>query len=485
MFEVIYQVDIRQDGRWSTTALWERESDGRRQVAALIRAPGLDGVRLLRVRTSKVSGREYTSTLEDHDLSDRPQALGVGTVPSAGLCERIEDFDRLSSRLVMNRALRGWLDREQVTVTELICLPKLQKRLEQAEGLMFTVIATVAQAQARSLQVDTKAQVAALSKLVQQGMTRARQSGVSAFPGIDEAGLAKLGAGIVAKVPAGDRGFTMTAAIARDLAQRPHLAAKLDRLLDLAALEPDDLAIRAIDSAVADILASGQVLQDILGQQTDLATALGILLDLAAGRLPTEGPAAKAAAAPDSPLPRLATLLATGIADESRHVLIDRVSRELGGTQPLVKQGDPWVPLRRLADRAFGDLGDGASPDLAMGVIDRTARLLNIGGQAGEAAAIARIGSLFDRDWEAIRFLLALTRSPMSDRHPAAVKKAAGDLLPALASPATLLFWMEDPAEKRQALQGLRREIEAMATRLGESEIILSALDRAIARLDG
>lgn len=485
MFEVIYQVDIRQGGRWSTTALWERESDGRRQVASLIRVPGLDGVRLLRVRTSKVSGREYTSTLEDHDLSDRPQALGVGTVPAAGLCEQLEDFDRLSSRLVMNRALRGWLDREQVTVTELICLPKLQKRLEQADGLMFTVIATVAQAQARTLKVDTKAQVTALSKLVQQGMARARGSGVSAYPAIDEAGVSRIAASIAAKVPAGDRGFTMTAVIARDLAQRPHLAAKLDRLLDLAATEPNDLAIRAIDSAVADILSSGQVLQDILGQQTDLATALAVLLGLAAGRLPTQGPAAKAAAVPDSPLPRLATLLASGIADESRHVLIDRVSRELGGTQPLVKQGDGWQALRGLVEQAFGHLGDGASPDLAMGVIDRTARLLNMGGQAGEAAAIARIGSLFDRDWEAIRFLLALTRSSMIERHPDAIKKAAGDLLPALASPATLLFWMEDPAEKRQALQGLRREIEMTASRLGESEIILSALDRAIAKLDG
>lgn len=483
MFDVVFQVDIRQDGRWTTSALWERESDGRRQVASLLRAPGLDGVRLIRVRTSRVSGREYNTTLEDHDLGGRPKAVGVGSVPRAGLCETVEDFDLLSSRLVVNRALRGWLDKEQVTATELICLPKLQKRLEQADGLMFTVIATVAQAQARTVGVDTKTQVTALSKLVQQAMMRARQAGLSAIPTADAAGLNPVAESVQATVPAGAQRFTMTAAVARELAMRPHLAAKLDRLLEFAALEPNDLAVAAIDSAVADLLASGQVLQEVLGEQPDLATALTVLLDLSCGRLPESGPAAKLAASPDSPLPKLATLLASGIADQCRHVLIDRVSRELGSTQPLVKKGDGWAALRGLAERAFGRLGDAANPELAIGIVDRTARLMNVGGTAGEVAAIGRMGSLFDRDWEAIRFLLCLTRSTMAGRHPAAVKQAANDLLPALASPSTLLFWVEDPQEKRQALEGLRREIEATASVLGDTEIILAALDRAIARL--
>lgn len=481
MFDVSYQVDVRQEARWTTLAMWERESDARRQVDVLLRSNGVEGVRLNRLRISRRTGREYLTTLEEKLLEDRTPAVGVGRVDRAGLCETAEEFWLLPSRQVISKALRIWMDQEQVTTTELLCLPKLQKRLEQADGLMFSAIATVATAQAKATGAEVKPQVAALSRLVADTMKAARSLDVSSYPAIGEEGLSPLTDQVSKSVPIDSQGFVISALVARETSKRPSLSFKLERMMELARLEPNDLAVSAIDRMAADILASGQTIQEVLGEQPDLVSALSVLLDLAAGVADPEEPKNKTAEGP-SLLTQLAEVTGTGIAREVRTVLIERVARELAGSQPLVRKGDGWAALRELLGKAYGQLKEGTTPDLAAGFVDRTARLLNKGGDVGLAEGIRQIGTLFDRDWDAVRFFLALAQSPKAAGQEAALRDAANDLVPMLSTPNTLLYWMDDRVQKRQALEGLRREVIAAGEILAERDLILVALAQALER---
>ena len=92
--------------------------------------------------------------------------------------------------------------------------------------------------------------------------------------------------------------------------------------------------MRLVDGFVADILASGKVVQESLGARANLGDALDALLDLAAGGLDT-------GRAGTEPLTvALNTAFGTHRLTDSRAVLVERVRRAVAGPQRLTKESD-------------------------------------------------------------------------------------------------------------------------------------------------
>ncbi|TAN56094.1 MAG: hypothetical protein EPN20_19315, partial [Magnetospirillum sp.] len=184
---------------------------------------------------------------------------------------------------------------------------------------------------------------------------------------------------------------------------------KLDMLIAWGAEPAAVDHMPVIDGIVADLMVPAQVIQDLLGFQSNLSSALCQIVNL------TEGKAEAAKFAPQT-FTELNRLFAEGRLPQTRDVLLARVVREVGGTNPL-SRNDPAQEyemfhkmLHRLVDK---DTVTGGPP-LAESLLQRGSRVLNSGGAtvAAPQALQLLLGALAD-GCVRLQFLLTLCASSL------------------------------------------------------------------------
>ncbi|MCW5752169.1 MAG: hypothetical protein KIT81_13580 [Alphaproteobacteria bacterium] len=417
-----FEIATLSQGRWVIESLRDDEAEAVELARTLLASEKYEAVRVVRER-SMLDGFTTAKPVYEERFLPRGKTslkLSAGGEESTW-CETLEDFLGSASRRAIGNLLRSFLDHHGITVMELLHDYRWIKKIDAADGLKSAALHRVVRQRAEESGESMTACRARLDGLIAEATTRARDLMASrALPRMLDEGLDALVAACRLAAPdAPQQEHLMRFAICRFIEPRQGLMDRLAALANIAMPASDPLAHRLFDSFAADCLASGTVLQDLLGRQAHLGQALVAIAELAAGRMDKVRPG----------LPPLAGMVGRMIAEressDMRAVLADRIARALAGEQRLTR-GDPRAEagaLGLLCERMQdADGGFPGGPAMVRALARRFSRLDLPGGL--EEIRL-RPGSTAER----IEQLLLLERTAFSDIKKRAIATLLLDLL--------------------------------------------------------
>lgn len=375
-----YEVWQQRDGRWLIDCHVATEVDALARAEELYADESNGAVRVIRAFLHAGGEIMETPILERVREARKGQPpLRLAAAPDEeSWCETLADFYGPSSRRAIARLLRNFLDRYQITPTELLHNHRWIKQLDNQESLLPSAIQRMAAIQAEQRKVDRRIRTDAIDKFVTEASGRARDALASrAAPKLGDGDLAALVETVAERIkdPA-EYGFWLRYAIARAFEDMNAFAAKFERVMSWAAGELPPALLPLIDELAAGLMGAVSMIKDTLGNQPHLGGALATLADLAAGRQEATLAGAPAGFA------AFATLMDNAAMPESRSVLYDRVQRELATDKPLSRE--PATTQRRqfetLLDKLTDDSGIIAGGPAMVAAIARRSRRFDIVG---------------------------------------------------------------------------------------------------------
>ncbi|MQX37995.1 hypothetical protein [Roseospira navarrensis] len=404
-----FEVQVMRDGRWMTESILDREAEAVLLAKKLLNAGTSQGARVISERS--LGGdltAERTVFEETRDIPDK-RPVAISAIDEAPWCETADELYALPARMTMARLLRTYLDRNTVTVSELLYAFRPLSKLQNHDSNIYpSAVDKVASLQAQDREdLDTRTRRDALYGLIDEVGRRARRAEGERMmrgAGLDTLHEAYDKARMAAFDPA-EQAFLVRAAIGRDLAGRQSWLGKLDALLSAVSDDLPDGALAMLDEFIADCLGIGQVVQDILGDRPNLAVALLTLIDLVEGKGET-GAGGQAETAQV-----LAALFAAGKLPSSATVLMDRVYREVAGRSPL-SRNDPSREhefFEVLCDRVISVNGLLGAHRMAVAITRRYNHRINQGGDAGWRQSIVGVSSSLANSARRLHYLAALS----------------------------------------------------------------------------
>ena len=406
-----YEIQTMKDGRWCTQSYMDSEEAAMIAAKRLLADKKCEGARIVHNWTrpdGRIVEKEIfseTRTVKD----DGP--IRIADVDSAPpKCEMPTEYYGPNSRNMMNRILRNYLDKTFLTPTELIYNYRELKRIQEKDTLVPSAVDRIAFLQTRDSNQDSKTRREEIFRNVDEMSARARRAEGMKLPKLDGSFKAVMDA--VARQGGDDSDYLAMVVLSRDLLNTRNWLGKLERLCRLALQEGDPRALDMLDGVIADVLGS-TVVQEILGWQPSLAAAIGRMLDLADGVMPTE----KSDAGESAEL--LNSLLRDGKLPQARAVLIDRAVKQIKSANPLYRS-DPSKERDAFASvvaRLVTQQGLLFGPDAADALTTRASRMVEEGGAAGRRAGIQlTFNTMPDRAFGLV-YLCELARTEMAKEH--------------------------------------------------------------------
>jgi hypothetical protein len=349
-----YEVMSQRDGRWVIDCHVATEVDALARAEELYADESVAAVRVMRAHFGGTGGSFETQILQRVREAKRGQApLRLAAAPDEDTwCETLADFYGPSSRYAMARLLRNFLDRYQITPTELLHNHRWIKLLDNQESLLPSAIQRMAALQAEQRKLDRRVRTDAIDKFVNEATNKARDALASrAAPRLGDGGLPALVEAINERVkePA-EHAFWQRHAIARAFEDMNAFAAKFERTMSWTGIDLPPVMLPLIDELCAGFMGAASMLKDTLGNQPHLGAALNALADLASGH-----PDPTLAGAPPG-FPAFAALMSKAAMPETRSVLYDRLQRELATDKPLSRE--PQQTQRRQFEALMDKLTD-------------------------------------------------------------------------------------------------------------------------------
>jgi hypothetical protein len=371
----------QRGGRWLIDSLSAGEVDALARAEELYADETIGAVRVMRAHFNGagecVLEAQILERVREARRGQAPLRLAAPPDEEAW-CETLADLYGPSSRYAIARLLRNFLDRFQITPTELLHNHRWIKQLDNQESLLPSAIQRMAAIQAERRKTDRRMRADAIDKFVGEATGRARDALTSrAAPTLGEEGLAALADLVAERVKdAAERGFWLRQGVARAFEDMNSFAAKFERVSGWAASELPPALLPLIDELTAGIMGAASMIKDTLGNQPHLGAALATLADLAAGRQEPALAGAPAAFA------GFAALMNKAAMPETRGVLYDRLQRELATDKPLSRE--PVTTQRRqfelLIDKLADDNGIFAGGPAMVAAIARRSRRFDIVG---------------------------------------------------------------------------------------------------------
>jgi hypothetical protein len=372
-----YEVSARREGRWIIDCLSASEPEATARADELYADDNIEAVRVVRGRFGH-DGLTYETVLHERvrEPSRGEPPIRVGRRPTDDAwCESLDDFYGPASRNAIARMLRNFLDRHAITPTELLHHHRYMRLLDRQETLGPQALQRMATMQAAARGVDARTRLDVLSRFADEATSRARDALASrAAPRLGEGGLTALADELARTLPGrSDRDFQLRFAISVAFESVGDPAEKLAMALAWADGLTEPL-VPVVDEIVAGLIGGAALVQQFLGPQSHLASALSALAELVQGRAAKNAPKLLGA---------LAQLMATHDLPETRFGLLERVERELAGAKPLSRDHDG--EQRRLFDELLSQLSgsDGlilGGPPMVEAIARRSQRLQIIGG---------------------------------------------------------------------------------------------------------
>jgi hypothetical protein len=471
MSHTSYDIHIRLRDHWVFEDTRETELMARNAAARLLADPSCAGVRIIRnFHIGSRLVRETEIFQEIREVQDsRPERIN-DIDEASPLCHDADTFAGPDSRHLMGRLFRSYLNSITATPTEVMHSHRELLRMQDKGQLIWSGIGRVAELQAARAGGDGRERRAALSGFVDDLSRRAHAAAQLRLPPL-EAGFGALRATLAGQDGPDTPDYLALTALSRHLLDTRSWAAKLQTLCRLITDEPDPHAVALLDGVVADVLGT-DVIQELLGPQPTLGSALCGMLDLARGRFQPRAPGAQALAEP------LNALFAQRRLPASRRCLILRVHRQLRSAQPLHPR-DPAEErgeFHRLLPRLLTPSGLLEGAVTAEAITQRFARGVEQGGRAGRLGAVRAAFAAMPEPGHGVVYLSALSHSAEAP----ALMEAMLDLLGQVATIRTLpqLGQPGQPANERMA--GAARAVRALAA----SALPTRARDSAMQHID-
>lgn len=343
---ITYEVMSFYDNRWVIDCVMDDEELSIERARSLLLDEKNEQVKVTRQRAMKSGFTTEKIVFEQARPPKGKKEIGLSaSINAAPTCASLEDLFALDARVVMGRVFREFLDKLVITPSELLHNYGYVKKLDATGNLISGAVFQIGQAQANAGLGSVKDLVDGLHRLVDEAKMLARDTLAERkrLPVLEDGQFGLLCRRAEARFEPAERGYMIMTALTNYLAGSQSWGQKFEKLGTLFSDDVDADGADRLDGVVADVLGSGEMVQDLLGAQANLGSALGLLADLGLGRLK----APPAQASPSLKL-LLSMIEARGMA-ASRRVLFDRMKRELKGMKPLCR-GDLAAERAALAE---------------------------------------------------------------------------------------------------------------------------------------
>ncbi len=380
-----FEVQVMRNGRWISSSVLPKQDDALASAQRQFMDRKCEGVRVVRNWERSDGLTDETEVFKRTRNVEEEDNISVAQIDKAPPpCVEVEEYYAFDSRNLINRLFRGYLDQAFLTPTELLHDSRELKRLQDKGTLVTTAVDRVSTLQSRQTGGDSKQRRDEIFKAVEEMSFRLRKVEKMALPQMQGSF-----SNIFTQLPKGeeDRDFLALIVLTKSLLNIRNWAGKLEMLCKLALDEDgknnDAHAIEILDQVIADVLGSN-IVQDILGWQPNLGTAIIRILDLADGQLPdTANDAGESSGL-------LNSLLGQGRLPISKACLVDRAHRQLRSTQPLsrAEPSKEQDTFKAIVERVLLPSGFYDGAETADALTARYSRMLEQGGAVGRKNAI-------------------------------------------------------------------------------------------------
>ena len=378
-----FEVQVLRGNRWVTETVSDTEERGKAAAIKFMADPKCEGVRVmrsyLRLDGSTTDTQTYIQTRTIKD--DAP--IRIASIDEAPpKCKSLNEYYGPESRAVMNKLFRPYMEKMFVIPTEILYNFKEIERIQDRDSLVSSAVDRIATLQTSDGTQESKSRRDELFKSVEEIASRARQVEKVKFPKIGT-NFGALWSATGGSTP-DESDYLALTALSRELVGINSWVGKLDTLCKLADAEKNPRALTLLDGVITDVLGAN-VIEEILGWQPSLASAICRMLDLAEGKMPTE----------KSDAGETAVVLNKLFADKkipiSRACVVERAHRMLRSPNALAKNNPSkeFEELRAVIARLLtidGRLYNGT--DTAEALTVRIGRNVQQGGATGRRLSI-------------------------------------------------------------------------------------------------
>ncbi|EWY40326.1 hypothetical protein N825_37070 [Skermanella stibiiresistens SB22] len=365
-----YETLVCHEGRWLIHCIVPEEEDAVAIGRRLLTEPGNEEIKVVRNRTMLTGFTTKREILHEVRPAIKEKAMVIkGRVDRSVVCEEVDDIYALQSRLIMGRLFRLFLEKYQITATELLHNWTYLRKLSDAGNMLHAAVHQVALAQAAELNIPAKERIHHIEGLVHQAMARARDFYAERrhLPRFDTANLDHVSRRVHARCGPENHVFTMRCLLGQHLMGYGSVGGKMEMLLTLMTEDLDPVLGALFEGVVADALVTTDMIKDLIGPQANLAQSLCSLADFLHGRGDVKRMTPN--------LARIGALIERGAGESCRLILVERLLAELKRDHPL----------DRKCPEADGALLDSVIEHLR-GPSDEL-----LGGEAAEAAIADRL----------------------------------------------------------------------------------------------
>ncbi len=406
-----YEIQILKDNRWVTEAIRNWEGDAKEHAEKILGNKSVAGVRVVLEGAGGNPSRDEV-VLEKRQDANANKPLRIKTIDvTPAFCRAPRDFFGLESRSIMNFMFRDYLEQVCLTPTEVLHNHKELERLADRDNLMSQAVDNIARLQVKETKQELRVRKDEIYACIDQMTAQARRASEIKLPKLSGSFGRLLRK--VADVEGDTPEYLAMVVLSRELAGRSNWIAKLDRLLELASVEkPGSRALLLLDTVIADVLGAN-VVQELLGWQPSLGSAIIGMIDLAQGTFePESNDQVEMTQA-------LNALMQAQSLPASTQILVDRAIRQLKSSQPL-NRSEPSQELqeyRKILAKLLVPGGILSGAKAAEAITVRGARFVEAGGAKGRRTAInATLKVLPDRA-RGVMYLAELSNTSLAEEH--------------------------------------------------------------------
>ena len=405
---------------WQIDATVNKKSEIEEVAAQILGESGVSGVRVVH---DSILIEKSINDLEEEDfvfekIKDAVQEkIFVGEIDTAPNCEVADDLLKPDALTTLNRLFRKYLDKNNITAMEVIHNGKEIKRLNDADTLVPSAVGKVAKIQSENSDASSNERRDILFEFMQEITNKANQAEERGLPAIKKTSFTEAISELKKTASEGELQYLLNVIIAKELIDTRSYWGKLLQTIRWASDLDDPGVEAALDRFVADILANNSVIQDLLGDQLDLGSAVIEMLDLGSGSLETGELDELQEEGIEWTKAKLNQIMARPSFKISQLILLERAEQQIAGSGKLSKEGETGEQERfnAILDRVITKDEVLGGAQMAEALTERQTRLINKGGLTGLKEAINTLIPSLRSPARKIALLLSLASSKMAE----------------------------------------------------------------------
>lgn len=411
-----FEILTLNDTTWQIGATVTNKAEAEEIANQMLSESGVTGVRIVLDHTlisKSIDQLEDTDIIFEKLKEVGQEKVFINDIDKAPDCSAAEDLLLTDSRKAINKLFRRYLDKNNITAMEALHNSKELKRVQDADGLVPSAIAKVSKLQAGPELSNVNERRDILFEFVAAITENARKAEEKTLPKIVGTGIDQAIVAIDELSKTDNFDYLLNITITKALIDVRDWWGKLVQSIDCAESTTDQRGVAALDCFIADILSNNSVIQDLLGDQADLGSAIITMLDLSSGSLKLGDIEEMQNGSIEQTKAKLNLLLSQGTLKESQRVLTDRVSQQIAGPASLSKTGEEGERERFTAilDRLVVKNEIKGGVEIAQAIIERQTRIINKGGLNGLKEAVTTLINQLNSPARKIAFLLSLSKS--------------------------------------------------------------------------